>query len=412
VSPLARHEEWYRVACPKCGAKARRETDVSDTFLDSAWYFLRYPSPSFDAYYDRATDALTPLFYEGDRAMRESGFDPTGRFGPFGAETTRVVPVCLNTLLYRMERDLAEIDQALGRDARDWLARADARKAQIETLLWDDGAGLYFDYDFESGRRNPYPFATTFWPLWAGVASRAHARVRDNLPLFERRAGSSPATVTGAQWTLRSAGPLCLAPRLHRYWLDVDADRTRAPGCRCRAKTPAPRHAGREIRRRMRTPMSPLARLHEQRDRSLTNGVARAARGQATAGDSSVEMSVTRSARSSNTMFFASKPEFQRRDRKPDRAEGQRVGDSPADEGRRAVEDRDRPAAWPSIVSLAVQRRSATGVNENAARHRDPARRRHPARHGDGRRRIHVAQPGDRRGQRLFGSSIADASTS
>jgi leucyl-tRNA synthetase len=48
VSPLARHEEWYRVPCPKCGGEGRRETDVSDTFLDSSWYFIRYPSADRD----------------------------------------------------------------------------------------------------------------------------------------------------------------------------------------------------------------------------------------------------------------------------------------------------------------------------------------------------------------------------
>lgn len=53
-SPLARHASFVQTSCPSCGGPARRETDVNDNFLDSAWYFFRYPSADKD---DVAFDA-------------------------------------------------------------------------------------------------------------------------------------------------------------------------------------------------------------------------------------------------------------------------------------------------------------------------------------------------------------------
>jgi alpha,alpha-trehalase len=167
----------------------------------------KLPADSFrdiDQYYNRNNHSLTGEGYNADRAMRESGFDPSNRFGPFNLEVLEYAPVCLNTLLYIMETDMMRICRAQnrGNEVMVWQARANNRKEAINRLMWDDKAGLYSDYNYVSGKRRHYPFLTTFYPLWAGIASPEQARrVVQSLPLFDRDGGlQTSMEVTGNQW--------------------------------------------------------------------------------------------------------------------------------------------------------------------------------------------------------------------
>ncbi|MBB5065948.1 trehalase family glycosidase [Granulicella mallensis] len=149
---------------------------------------------------------LSADFYRGDRAMRESGFDSSFRFGPFSGSTAHFAPVCLNSLLFRYEQDMAHFATLLGRprEAAEWTRRANARHHAIDRYLWDSDAGLYFDYDYTTGQRSSYHYISTFYPLWAGAASPTQAAaVHQHLSLFEHPGGLAMSdSASGVQWDL------------------------------------------------------------------------------------------------------------------------------------------------------------------------------------------------------------------
>jgi len=175
---------------------------------------------------------LSSDYYKGDRSMRESGFDVSFRFGAFGSATHHYAPVCLNSLLYKNEKDLAQISLWLGNaeNARQWNQRAEDRKKLINQYLWNAQQGMFFDFNFLSNKQSGYLYATTFYPLWAGLATEEQAKaVAGNVKLFERPGGIPMSTDdTGAQWDLPYGWgniEMLAIDGLRRYGYNADADR-------------------------------------------------------------------------------------------------------------------------------------------------------------------------------------------
>ena len=105
-NPLDRHATWRDVACPSCGAAARRETDTMDTFVDSSWYFARFTAPradtptvmedadywmNVDQYIGGVEHAILHLLYSRffARAMHLTGHLPKKAIEPFDAMFTQ-----------------------------------------------------------------------------------------------------------------------------------------------------------------------------------------------------------------------------------------------------------------------------------------------------------------------------------
>ncbi len=106
-SPLPQSDEFYHVPCPKCNAKARRETDTMDTFVESSWYFTRYIDPRneeeaiskdlasywmpVDQYIGGVEHAILHLLYARffTKILRDTGYYPADLAEPFARLLTQ-----------------------------------------------------------------------------------------------------------------------------------------------------------------------------------------------------------------------------------------------------------------------------------------------------------------------------------
>jgi len=128
-------------------------------------------------------------------AEAESGWDMTTRFNHRALD---YVPVDLNALLYKYETDFARYYRHFNdvRSAAKWEVAAEYRKLTMNGLMWSDLKGLYYDYNYAKERRGTVSSLATYYPMWAGMVSKAEAeRLVKALRRFENRGGLAATDV-------------------------------------------------------------------------------------------------------------------------------------------------------------------------------------------------------------------------
>lgn len=169
-------------------------------------------------------------YFMHDRAVRESGHDTSYRLEGICAD---LATIDLNSLLFKYETDIARTIRSVFGDkltipaefcagtpykpgetlsSAVWDRRAKRRKLTMDKLMWDEKEGMFFDYNTATQKRCTYETCTTFWALWAGIASPKQAAdmVRKGLPKFEAYGG----LLSGTE---KSRGEIGLS-RPNRQW--------------------------------------------------------------------------------------------------------------------------------------------------------------------------------------------------
>ncbi|CAO3625486.1 unnamed protein product [Cunninghamella echinulata] len=170
--------------------------------------------------HDQVDEPELDDYFLHDRAVRESGHDTSYRLDKVCAN---LATVDLNSLLYKYEMDIADainifLDGHLEdfdgnkQEPCDWVQRAKDRQHRMNTYLWNEEKSLYFDYNTVTKEQINYESVTSFWTLWAQLASEDQAKkmVQHSLHKFEVLGG----LVSGTE---ESRGEITL-DRPNRQW--------------------------------------------------------------------------------------------------------------------------------------------------------------------------------------------------
>jgi len=130
-------------------------------------------------------------------AEHESGWDMTSRFQD---RCLDILPIDLNTLLYKYEKDLAKLYKEFGEKekAKELEKAATSRAKKINKLMWDEHHGMFFDYDYVNQTTIPFYSVASYYPLWAELATEHQAKALvENLHHLEEDYGIANTQKTG-----------------------------------------------------------------------------------------------------------------------------------------------------------------------------------------------------------------------
>jgi alpha,alpha-trehalase len=146
-----------------------RDTPREEAYREDVATAKQSPRPAHEVYRDL-------------RAAAESGWDFSSRWQDdpqrlSSIRTTAILPVDLNSFLYKLEAQIARLSEVKGdmRSAEEFCRRAEARKAAVDQYLWSEAAGAYLDYDWQRGCQRSNLTAAMLTPLFVQMASDEQA---------------------------------------------------------------------------------------------------------------------------------------------------------------------------------------------------------------------------------------------